>query len=292
MNQSIERLARDICNDIEIELQRSGIFFRIFVRAKTEDSIKKKLKLNNYASSPTNKLMQDVIGIRITLYFEDDLPIVYNALKRKSGYIDETIDEPEVHVFKPTRINLIFRMNETQSEEITDIVVRKFTYIDTTFEIQLRTVLSEGWHEVEHDLRYKCKDDWVDHSDISHIFNGVYASLVTSDWSILSIFEKLAYRHYRGKNWPALLRNKFRLRFKEGDLDLPLLSILNNDNALTKDLYKIDRNDLMQRIFNDGIRIPLTLSNLIFILNAYYFKNSSITNLAPEFITTNKKLYS
>ncbi|MBK7959276.1 MAG: hypothetical protein IPK03_14995 [Bacteroidetes bacterium] len=27
--------------------------------------------------------------------------------------------------------------------------------VDSTFEVQLRTILSEGWHEIDHDLRYK-----------------------------------------------------------------------------------------------------------------------------------------
>lgn len=28
-------------------------------------------------------------------------------------------------------------------------------YIDDTFEVQVRTNSFEGWHEIEHDLRYK-----------------------------------------------------------------------------------------------------------------------------------------
>lgn len=291
MNQGLDRLARDISFRIEDELQRSGIFYRIFSRAKSIESIEKKLISKDYANSVDRKKMQDIIGIRITMYFEDDLPIVYSTIKKRFNFHDETIDEPNVNVFEPQKINLIFKMAEEDAKEVYDVAVSKYTYIDTTYEVQLRTVLSEGWHEVEHDLRYKCKNDWTEHSDISHIFNGIYASLVTSDWSILAIFEKLAYRHYKDNNWEALLRNKFRLRIKEGSLDIRIIEILNNDYNLAKELYKVDRNKFLQKIFTDGIRIPLTLSNLIHIVNAYYLLDERISFLAPEYIKTNKKLY-
>lgn len=291
MNPGLDRLARDISFRIEDELQRSGIFFRIFSRAKSIESIEKKLKSKDYANSKENKKMQDIIGIRVTMYFEDDLPIVYSTIKKRFNFFDETIDEPNVNVFEPQRVNLIFKMTEEDTKEVYDVAVSKYTYIDTTYEVQLRTVLSEGWHEVEHDLRYKCKNDWIDHSDISHIFNGIYASLVTSDWSILSIFEKLAYRHYKDKNWEALLRNKFRLRIKEGSLDSRIITILDNDINLAKELYKVDRNKFLQQLFIDGIRIPITLSNLIHIINAYYLHDKRISFLASEYIKNNKKLY-
>lgn len=291
MNQGLDRLARDISFRIEDELQRSGIFYRIFSRAKSVESIEKKINSKDYANSVEKKKMQDIIGIRITMYFEDDLPIVYNTLKKRFKFHSESIDEPDVNVFEPHKVNLIFMMNDENAKEISDVAVSKYTYIDTTYEVQLRTVLSEGWHEVEHDLRYKCKTDWTEHSDISHIFNGVYASLVTSDWSIMSIFEKLAYRHYKNKNWEALLRNKFRLRLKEGVLDSRIIDILNNDNNLAKELFKVDRNKFLQQIFIDGIRIPLTLTNLTHIINAYCLHDERIKLIAPDFITSNKKLF-
>jgi len=291
MNQGLDRLARDISFRIEDELQRSGIFYRIFSRAKSIESIEKKINSKDYANNLEHKKMQDIIGIRITMYFEDDLSIVYNTIKKRFKFLSESIDEPNINVFEPHKVNLIFKMNEEDAKEVSDVAVSKYTYIDTTYEVQLRTVLSEGWHEVEHDLRYKCKSDWTEHSDISHIFNGVYASLVTSDWSIMSIFEKLAYRHYKNKKWEALLRNKFRLRIKEGVLDTRIIDILNNDNNLAKELYKVDRNKFLQQIFIDGIRIPITLTNLIHIINAYCLHDERIKLIAPEFITSNKKLY-
>lgn len=66
-------------------------------------------------------------------------------------------------VFMPTRLNLIFRMDDFCSRELVNVLKDidgiDSSLIDCTYEIQLRTVLSEGWHEVEHDLRYKCRTE-------------------------------------------------------------------------------------------------------------------------------------
>jgi len=291
MNLGLDRLSRDISFKIEDELQRSGIFYRIFSRAKSIESIEKKLTSKDYENSCDNKKMQDLIGIRITVYFDDDLQIVYQAIKKRFDFIDETIDERSVNKFEPQRINLVFKMTEEDAKEAIDLAISKYKYIDPTYEVQLRTVLSEGWHEVEHDLRYKCKKDWIDHSDISHIFNGVYASLVTSDWTIMSIFENLAYSHFKTNNWNAMLRNKFRLRFKEAELDHRIVEILDKDKILSKELFKTDRSLILNRIFNDGIRIPLTLTNMVHIINAYCLQDSRFISIAPDYIKNNKKLF-
>lgn len=69
--------------------------------------------------------------------------------------------------------------------------------IDETYEIQIRTILSEGWHEVEHDLRYKCKEEWNNFQEESRLLNGIYATLESSEWAMLTLFEKLSYSQYK-----------------------------------------------------------------------------------------------
>lgn len=288
MNYTLDRIARDLGNEIESELQRSGILCRVFTRSKTESSIAKKILFKDYAKSIPKKLMQDIIGVRIAFYFADDLPIVYKYIKSKISYLSETIDETEETVFKPSRTNLIFKFDEVKAQEITDLAVSKFKYIDTTYEVQLRTILSEGWHEVDHDLRYKCQEDWEGYSDLARTFNGVYASLVTNDWSILTIFEQLAYRNYKDKNWPAMLRNRFRIRFREEPLSKDIIEIFDKDSELVKNLFRIDRGLFLEKILLDGIKVPLTFSNVVYILNLYFLKNESIRQITPEFIIESK----
>lgn len=76
MDQSINlnRLSRNLLNSMEDEFLRVGIFFRIFERVKSLSSIesKKKMKGPGYYDGKT-KLIRDIIGIRIVLYFPSTL---------------------------------------------------------------------------------------------------------------------------------------------------------------------------------------------------------------------------
>jgi len=292
MNSGLDRLSRNICDDIEIELERIGLLCRIFGRAKSEESIQRKLKLKDYEHNKEGKLMQDVIGVRVVVYFKDDLPLVHKALKSKFSFIDETIDVANETVFEPNRINLIFELKKDYATEVTDVVVDKFKYVDTTYEVQLRTMLSEGWHEIEHDLRYKCNEDWEDHMDLSRTLNGLYAALETKDWSILSLFDQLAYQHYKSKNLPAMLRNKFRIRFKNETINTDLMEIIEKSkDDLLKRIFRSDRKEFLNRVFDDGVRFPLTMSNVIFALNGYYLKNDEILRITPGYLLAKKEIF-
>lgn len=287
MIANLERLCRSVVEDIDIELQRIGILYRIFARAKTDDSIKMKLEKKGYSTD--GKKMQDLVGIRVVVYFKDDLPLVLKALKSKLDFVDETIDLTNEKVFEPNRINLIFRLNPEYITELEEVVIRKYGFIDTTYEVQLRTILSEGWHEIEHDLRYKCQEDWNEYMELSRTLNGIYAALETNDWSILSLFDTLAYSHYKSGNVEAMIRNKFRIRFKGGAIDPNLLTIISNNQVL-KAIYRVDRIELLNKIFEKQIKVPLTMNNLIYLINLFFIKNIEIDELTPSYIVEKSEI--
>ena len=85
MNFNLERLSSEISESIQEPLIRMGMVYRIFHRHKTEDSISKKQLDKNYSSIETEDKMQDLIGIRITLYFADDIELVRETLKSISS---------------------------------------------------------------------------------------------------------------------------------------------------------------------------------------------------------------
>jgi ppGpp synthetase/RelA/SpoT-type nucleotidyltranferase len=109
------------------------------------------------------------------------------------GDYPSTIDRPERDQFSVTRYNLIFRLPGETADSFSRIKGNR--PLDLTFEVQLRSILSEGWHEVEHDLRYKAKENWNGHDDLSRVLNGIVATLETSEWNMGRVFEELAYRH-------------------------------------------------------------------------------------------------
>lgn len=273
---NFNRIGKSISENIESEINRIGLFYRIFYRVKTSESIDRKLTIKNYKEN--EKKMQDLIGLRIVAYFKDDVDLLINMLKSKFECIDSTIDQGNDIEFQPTRINLVFRLPEEYSEELYAMLGSKKEFIDNTYEIQIRTIFSEGWHEVEHDLRYKCKEEWNEQKEYSRILNGIYASLETTDWSILSLFDQLAYSNYTCKNVVAMIRNKFRIRFTESELSPEIIdTIINND--LLKKIYRFDRTELLDYISNNSLRIPLKMTNIVLLINYLALKDQTLRDL-------------
>ena len=176
-------LVDNLCEPLERYLQQAGIYYRIFARQKTIGSIKKKLNQKREEYLAKGKKMQDFVGIRIIFYFQDDVDIFHNKLMTMDGYdpanesntntdievITELRDQIEQHkelkplsiifplhdkVFMPQRLNIVMQMPHNierlmESELPIGLEDSDIELIDKTYEVQLRTVLSEGWHEVE-----------------------------------------------------------------------------------------------------------------------------------------------
>ncbi|WP_137818403.1 RelA/SpoT family protein [Pseudomonas sp. 2FG] len=280
-NSSEMRVAKQLQETIESELARLGLLCRVFSRAKSDHSMATKLEREPGKYSSTGKKIQDMFGVRVALYFLDDQKIAIDTLKKTFTYDDQssTIDAPTGSSFSATRCNLIFHLPEALAESST--IFKRYDCLDKTFEVQIRTVLSEGWHEVEHDLRFKCKEDWENHTDLDRALNGIYASLETSDWSMLKLLEDLAYRHYKSSEWTQMLRAKFRLR-SNGVINSGITAVLNEDTSIGKLLYRVDRTKLMEKLANNRISLPITPDNIVFLCNFYFVKSEKITALTPH----------
>ncbi|TLS54133.1 hypothetical protein FE782_01950 [Paenibacillus antri] len=271
-----DSLLKDVEVQIKNELDKIGLFYRIFSRVKTTESLLYKMEEKEYGP---DKKLQDLFGVRIVLYFNDDIEICETVVTRKFQKIDESRDHPDSSTFKPTRTNLIFRLDEKTSNLIEPVTRKHF--IDNTFELQLRTVFSEGWHEVEHDLRYKCKEEWEGYVDHSRTLNGLVATLETCDWSIVQLFTELSYRNYKDNNLIPMIRNKFRLRFANKPLDHDMEEVLKSDKELVKKLYRVDRDTVLFTLSKISISLPLTFDNIIYICNYLFMKNEEILELTP-----------
>lgn len=273
-----QSLAKKLHYSIENELDRLGLLFRVFSRTKTEKSINDKISSKgiDYYSNQGKKI-QDLFGIRVILYFPDDLKISQRALQKMYQCLSKEVDTPDSSLFSATRCNYIFKLPNSIIRDCQTI--KNNSLIDTTFEVQFRTILSEGWHEVEHDLRYKCKDDWNKHDDLFRAFNGIFASLETSEWGIMSLFEQLAHRHYKNNEWAPMLRNKLRLR-TGNELNSNLKEILSSD-SVGKNFYRLNRTKLLLTILNKGLQIPININNIIYISNYYFIKDSRISDITP-----------
>ena len=255
-------MLRTITNKLESQifqhLNQCGLMFRLFSRVKTISSLHHKMQIkgDNYRSGKS--LIQDVIGIRIVLYFQDDvdaLAFFYSCGEVVSTSIDE------------------FR--KALPEEFAP-------YIDNTYEIQIRTIFSEGWHEVEHDLRYKCKEDWEGCESYSRILNGVIATLETAEWNMKALFDQMSRINFQNKNYRAMLRNKMHLRIKGEDLSENINKYLLQNPHVAESILNTDRFVIILTLLNHQNVIELTYDTLLFLINRIEMNNQELRNMEPE----------
>lgn len=277
------RVANQIKKDIETRLERVGILCRVFGRGKSERSLRKKIRDGAGKYGAGKRLIQDAVGIRVVVYFPEDVNIVERLLRQKLRCDDasSTIDKPSSKEFSVTRHNLVFRLPEEFQRDIppgTDEVP-----VDQTFEVQIRTILSEGWHEVEHDLRYKRKEDWLDHDDLNRGLNGVVATLETAEWSMRKIFDDLAYKHYKNKKWDAMLHSALRMR-TTAPLSAEVAAVFEGNNDLAKRLLRINRTQFFESLDKIAAEVPLTADNLVFVWNGVFAKDEKLAQITPQVV--------
>lgn len=269
----------EVSKMISTKLDDIGIMYRIFGRVKDKKSLL--TKLSNDPEYGKSKKLQDLIGIRVVLYFTDDIPVTHLIASTLFKEISNSnsIDNHSEDRFKASRYNVVYTLdndlpNLLKSNDLDDKV-------DNTFELQIRTIFSEGWHEIDHDFRYKCKDDWIDSNSHSRLLNGLFASLESSEWAMLQIFDDLSHKHYKSNKISEMLRHKLRLRFASTSLNPDLIEILKDEN-LAKKFFRIDRTELLIEMCNKEFYYPLTLDNILFFSNLLVVQNKDILKLTPE----------
>lgn len=274
------RVAEELRKEIEDFLLSIGFLCRVFARGKSAQSLNEKILKNPEKYSNNGKLIQDAIGVRVILYFPEDISIVEELL-RKRYKCDEnstTIDLPSAEIFSVTRHNLIFKVPANLKADMT--TAKNNLPIDETFELQIRSILSEGWHEVEHDLRYKRKNDWINHADLSRNLNGVVAALETAEWSMRKIFDDLAYRHYKNKQWEAMLHASLKMRVAP-KLSETISSTIDANPNIAKGLLRINRPKLFRTLSNLAPKVPVTLDNIVFVWAYATDEAEELKKLAP-----------
>ena len=104
----------DLLSIIEEKLKKAGFYYRIAYRVKAPDSTVNKLQYKDYRRPGTeneDKKMQDLIGIRIMLYFVDDVSIcrsLLDTLFAEPGVWETT--ENNEYEFKAMKVNGIFKL--------------------------------------------------------------------------------------------------------------------------------------------------------------------------------------
>jgi hypothetical protein len=226
--------------------------------------------------------IQDMIGLRIVLYFQDDVDAL--AFFYSCGeVVRSSIDELDSSTFRPQRLNLTCNLPAEFVDDFRKSLPDELSpYIDNTYEIQIRTIFSEGWHEVEHDLRYKCKEDWEGCEPYSRVLNGVIATLETAEWNMKSLFDQLSRTNFQNKNYRAMLRNKMHLRIKGNDLSANINEFLLQNHDVAESILNSDRFVIILTLLNHQKPIELTYDNLLFLINRIEMNNPLLRGMEPE----------
>ena len=278
---TLEEIKDCILNDLSQRMTKSGIMFRIFGRAKSIRSLEHKMQIKGDKYRAGAKI-QDMIGVRIVLYFSEDVEAMEMYLCN-DGLVDRSVDDLDVSTFRPQRLNLVKKIPEKYVKDFRAALPKEYApYLDDTLEIQIRTVFSEGWHEVEHDLRYKCKEDWEGCDSYSRQLNGVIATLETAQWSMGAIFHEMAQKNLTNGNYHAMLRNKLLLRFADDDLSEPLKAYLDTHEDIARQLYQTDRMVFLMALLNHENPIPLLYDNAVFLINRIDIMDNGIMNLETD----------
>lgn len=285
MNESVKILdgiAQQLDSLLTRQLNNCGLMFRLFSRVKTTSSLAHKMRIKGEKYQSGKSLIQDMIGLRIVAYFQDDV----EALATYFSYgeaVGSSIDELNSSTFCPQRLNLTCPIPEALVSDFRQALPAEYApYIDNTYEIQIRTVFSEGWHEVEHDLRYKCKADWEQCEPYSRVLNGLIATLETAEWNMKMLFDQMAHTNMQTKNYRAMLRNKMHLRLQGEDFSEEVSDFLRQHPEVAERVLKADRLVILLALLNHTKSIPLTYDMLLFLINRIEQISKELQALEPQ----------
>ncbi|MDO4323149.1 MAG: hypothetical protein Q4C61_11525 [Lachnospiraceae bacterium] len=267
---------QDLKRIISDRLEQCGIYFRVFSRIKTASSMARKFELKEYGE---DRKLQDLVGVRINLYFDDDMDICKNIMEHSFEVIGWSTSERSEAEFKPTKLNGVFRLPDYLKDEISSDTWEMF--IDDTFEIQIKTMFFEGWHEIEHDMRYKGEELWSHYPGFSRYLNSILATLELCDKSMVTLFEDLGHELYKSGRWSDMIKSHFRLKMGPAPMYPEVEELLDKDmervENLAKNIYKTSRSFLVDQLLKRSRKIPINVNTIIALLNDSQFHDSRLS---------------
>jgi len=131
---------------------------KIEARAKTIDSFEEKISRPGKTYSDPLSEITDLSGLRVILYYSEDVEKVIKLLKREFK-INETLSVDKKSELKPDQLgyistHLIVSLNADRKKLIEWKAFEKITA-----EIQIRTVLQHAWASISHALQYKNENE-------------------------------------------------------------------------------------------------------------------------------------
>lgn len=159
---------------------------QISVRVKEFDSLKKKIENKENQYSDLSEIT-DIVGIRIITYFEDEVDLIADIIKREFDLDDKnSIDKrkSEVDKFGYKSLHYIISLSAKRNK-----LSEYSKYKNLKAEIQIRSILQHSWAEIEHDLGYKSKSSIPDFAKRN--FSRISALLEVADIEFVNLKNQL-----------------------------------------------------------------------------------------------------
>lgn len=271
----------DLKRIISDRLEQCGLYFRVFSRIKTAASMERKFEQKEYGGE---RKLQDLVGVRINLYFDDDVQICRDIMERTFEVLDWSTSQRSDEEFKPAKLNGVFRLPEYLKAEISADTWNMS--IDDTFEIQIKTIFFEGWHEIEHDMRYKGEEIWSQYKNFSRYLNSILATLELCDKSMVTMFEDLGHTLYKSGRWSDMIKCHFRVKMADMPMYPEVEELLTKDlervENLAKKLYKTSKWTLVEQLLKRSRRTPINVNTIIALLNDSQFHDARLAAIFKQ----------
>lgn len=280
----------DMCEIIAGPLKRCGIYHRIFFRVKKQESIIAKLTNVDKNYNKYHK-MQDLIGLRIVLYYVDDIKVCKDLVEREFPECEWAVSSQTSSEFKSMKTNGVMQLPKYIADRISSQAWE--LPIDKTFELQIRTMGFEGWHEIEHDMRYKYTKMW-ENDEAKHYarkLNSVLATLELCDDSIISMLDEMGHTYYKERDWASMIRCHYHLRMSHDDINPELAAIMDADVSIGKAVYRLDRSEFILTLMDNYRDLELGINTIIAVVNEHFIHNKDIAEVVSKYGYLRERVY-
>lgn len=171
-----EKLGVNVKQALESLLQENDIpYLSVYYRVKEQNSFIGKIKRKKYENPFTQT--EDICGIRIICYFQNDIEKIQKIIKNEFDVYEEQSKQELLNAtefgYRSTHLIASVKKEWASTPAFRGIV-------DFKFEIQVRTILMHSWAEIEHKLAYKSESEIP--KDLRRQFSFISAALENADF--------------------------------------------------------------------------------------------------------------
>ncbi len=191
----LEGLIKDLLNLNSIK------FHVIEARTKSVESFSEKIRRHGKDYKNPLKDLPDLCGVRIIVYYQDDVPVVENLLAKELQIFEKELSHSVAGYLS---VHYVVGLDKNRC-----VLSEWANYAKFKAEIQIRTVLQHSWAAISHALQYKREDD-VPHTLQRKLFR------------LASLFELADEEFLTIRDTKIATQENARIAIKEGSLEIPI----------------------------------------------------------------------